>query len=500
MKTYYCRSVLYRVICAVLIVFLLVGQPIYASASAVNDEANLLYLEGILQMIREQYKGDISDDTLIEGAVRGMLNSLDDYTTYYNNEEKETFIDSVTGVFGGIGVSMEISGNHIIVSKVFAGSPAERAGLLQGDKIVSADGVDLVNVAADKAAAIIKGEPGTIVKLGILRAGSSDVKYFDIMREIIKVNPVSFEIRNGVGYIKLEMFNENTDEFISRALAEMDKNNITKIILDLRDNPGGEVNQAVAVARKFVPKGLITTLDYQSSRYTDVEYYSYLEKTKYKLAVLVNSMSASASEIVAGAVQDTGAGVLVGTNTFGKAKFQSLIPILTVDAFTRYKKQTGIAAVNGYDLRYLGIIPEDNDIAGLTKMTLGVYYTPKGRMIDGKGLEPDVIAEDPKPVAGININSIQKLTETAELRFNGQGTDVYNAKKILKLLGYEIKNIDTTLDMDTVKALQAYQKKSGLRVTGNLDGKSQAALNKDLRELIFKYDKQYNEAVNLLNK
>lgn len=486
-------------ICAVLVVFLLAGQTAFAS-TATEDEKNIQYLQGIINMIRDQYKGSLTDSQLVEGAVGGMLNSLDDYTTYYTPKEADSFMGSITGVFGGVGISMEMSGDYILVSKVFSASPAEKAGILQGDKIVEADGKSLIKATSDEAASIIRGEAGTIVKLGILRIGTSSVKYIDVTREIIKINPVTYEIRNGIGYIKLEMFNENTDEFITKALAEMDKNKITKLILDLRDNPGGEVSQAVAVAQKFVPQGLITKLDYKSEKYSDIEFNSYLEKSKYKLAVLVNGMSASASEIVSGAIQDTGAGKLVGTKTFGKAKFQGILPILTPEAFYKYKQLYGINVVNGFDLQmYYNITPSSEEIAGYTKMTLGLYYTPKGRMIDGTGLMPDIQAEDPELVSDIYINSIQKLTKTTRPSLNTQGIDVYNAEKLLKVMGYVIEDLDTTLDAQTVKAIKAYQKTSGLDINGVLDSKTQDALNNSLMKLITKYDKQYNAAVQYLN-
>jgi carboxyl-terminal processing protease len=208
-------------------------------------------------------------------------------------------------------------------------------------------------------------------------------------------------------------------------------------------------------------------------------------------------MTASASEIVAGAIQDTGAGKLVGTKTFGKARFQSLIPVLSRDAFFKYINE-GILAVNAYDLQSRGIMPLEEDIAGYAKLTLGVYYTPKGRMIDGQGLTPDIVAEDPKPMHDVNINSIQKLTKTVEHGLNGQGIDVYNAEKILRFSGYNITAVDNTLDIDTVEALKYFQRKSGLNVNGILDKQTQDALNAELDRLIAKYDMQYAAAVEVL--
>lgn len=518
MKTYLKESFFCRVICTVLIVFVIFGQISYASdvkqqtqKAGVTEQAqeaqqreqnvsDLLYLGGVLELIRNQYKGDVSEEELIYGAVRGMLGSLDAYTTYYDNEETDTFIESINGTFGGIGVSMIISGDYITILEVYPDTPAEKAGLLQGDKIVEADGVNLVKADTDKATSVIRGEVGTKVSLGILREGSDIVKKIDVAREIIRINPVTYEIRGEIGYIKLDSFNENTDEFMTKALKEMDDNNITKLVFDLRDNPGGEVNQAVQVARKFVPKGLITRLDYHSLRYDDINYYSYLDNPKYKLAVLVNGMSASASEIVAGAIQDTGAGKLVGTKTYGKAKFQSLIPLLSLDAFTKYAQQ-GIYTVNANELQaFYGIILKEGEIAGYTKMSLGVYYTPNGRMIDGAGLTPDVLEEDPQPVNGVYIDAIRKLTGTVLMKLNSEGIDVYYAEMILKAMGYKIAVPDNLLDADSVAALKSYQKKSDLYADGILGDKTRASLNNDLLKLIYKYDNQYSAAVDLLNQ
>jgi carboxyl-terminal processing protease len=427
-----------------------------------------------------------------------MLDSLDDYTTYYDNKEKDAFMDSISGVFGGLGLTMEINGDYIIVSKVFSESPAEKAGILQGDKIVEAGGINLVKASTDKASAAIKGKPGTKVKLGLLRNGSSEKIYIDVVREIIKVNPVTYENRNGIGYIKLDMFNENTAEYINEALAECDNRKIKNIILDLRDNPGGEVGQAVALADKIVPEGLITKLDYKSENFDDIEYYSTLKQPKYKLAVLVNGLSASASEIVSGAVQDTDAGVLIGTKTFGKVKFQSLIPLLSKEAYEKYNEKYGLNVVNVYELYNYNILPSDDDIGGYAKMTLGVYYTPNGRMIDGAGLIPDITVADPEPVAGISVNNIQRMTKSVELGINSQGSDVYNAKKILKIMGYDIKSINSNFDKPFETTLKKYQNDKELNTDGILDIKTQIALNADLLKYVQKYDTQYAAAVKYL--
>lgn len=500
MKKITVNVVLKRLLPFILSAMLILSQTAFAADTAADDSKNLDYLKGIMDMIRDQYKGELTDSQLVQGAINGMFNSLDPYTTFFTPTEADSFMGTMNGTFSGIGVSLELSGDYILITKVYSASPAEKAGILQGDMIVDADGTSLIGKTTDEAVSLIKGPSGTKVKIGIMRKGKQGVQYFDLTRETIKINPVQYEIRNGIGYIKLELFNENTDEFITKALEEMDRNKITKIVLDLRNNPGGEVGQAVALAQKFVPQGIVTTLDYKSGSYTDIVYRSSLAEKKYKLAVLVNGMSASASEIVSGAIQDTGSGTLIGTKTFGKAKFQGVIPILSQAAFEKYEKQLGVKLVDVYDLmdKY-GVIPLADEVSGYAKITLGLYYTPKGRMIDGTGLMPDYQVADPELVNDIDVNSIQKLSRTVKPALNDQGMDVYNAERILKLMGFSIDAPDMTLDGKTVNAVKQFQKSSKLCPYGVLDFSTQKALNDMLDKIVLQADKQYAKAVDILN-
>lgn len=485
-----------RGICFIMIIFILLGQSAFAAASA-DDEA---YLDAVRDMIRDQYYGSLSDGQLNGGSIEEIFDALDDYTTFLPADKMNTYMQSVTGVFGGIGISMEMNEKYILVVDVFPGSPAEKSGLRQGDKIVEVDGTGIDEASADELAAMIKGEQGTKVRLGIMRnVTGSKIYYVNIKREFINMNPVSYEIRNGIGYIKIESFYDNTNKYLTEVLNKMDEAGIKNIVLDMRDNPGGEVSAAVAVAENFVPKGKITTLDFKSVKYTDVEYDSENTQCKYKLAVLVNENTASAAEIVAGAIQDTGMGVIVGTKTFGKAKFQSVLPILSKEAFQKYYKQSGIKVINGLELYNYGIAAGDDELAGYAKMTLGVYYTPSGRMIDLEGLTPDIMVEDPEPVSGIDIRSIAKLTKVIVPALNAQGVAVNKAEKLLKMLGYNVGKIDTTLDADTLKAIMQYQKDRGIPEWPYLSFATQDALNDDYLKLINKYDTQYNAAVKALS-
>ncbi|NLC67719.1 MAG: S41 family peptidase [Clostridiaceae bacterium] len=459
------------------------------------------YFKSIIELIMDKYAGDVDEKRLIEGALRGMFSTMDAYTSYFDQSQAETFFGDVEGTYEGIGIVIEKSGDYVIISKVFPGSPAEKSGLLQGDRIITVDGTDVSGLTIDETSNLIKGQVGTKVVLGIYRNKDTEIISIEVERMQIRINPVIYEIKDDIGYIKLELFNSNTNEFITNALKEMDMKGIKKIILDLRDNPGGLVDQCVDVARKFVPSGLITKLSFKSETMPDQEYYSFLAELKYDLVILVNGMSSSASEILAGAVQDTGAGILVGSKTYGKAKVQNILPILSPEAYAKYYEQVGSKEVNAYDLitKY-GISPLNSEIIGWTKITTGVYLTPKGRMIDGTGIVPDIEVEDPKPVNGIYLNNIQKLTKTWKPDLDDEGTDINNAEKILKVLGYDVDNPDNVLDEKTYQAVWKFRVDKGLYPGGVLDFTTQQALNDELGRIILTHDKQYAKAVEILSE
>jgi len=484
---------------------ILLPSAIPVSAAQAENGFDLEYIRSIMDIIKEVYKDGATDDQLIEGMLRGMFGSMDAYTVFYSPEEAEEFFSDVGGEFGGIGVSMLKVDNYIQVVKVFPNTPAEKAGIISGDKIVSVNGLSIEGLDAEQVAKIIRGEPGTAVVLGIVKAmetNPSNVINVTLIREIVKVNPVSYEIKQGdIGYIKIESFNSNTYEYFAQALEEIDKNDIKKIILDLRDNPGGYVDQAVMVARHFVPEGLITKLDFKSEGSIDIEYYSDLKELKYKVVVLVNQNTASASEILAAAIQDTKAGILVGTQTYGKSKIQSLIPILTPYAYSRYKAILGVNIVNAYDLLYsYGIIPSDDEIIGWTKITTGEYLTPLGRSIGDVGLIPYMWSSNPEIINDVDITSIQKLQKVTKPGLNSTGIDVYNAEKILRIAGYDVDYPDMLLDEKTFEAIKKFQNDKGLFPYGVLDFTTQQALNDLYEELLLKYDTQYAWAVKLINK
>jgi len=481
------------ILLTVLLIFSLNSHALAASRISAG------YLDSVIDYIMDNFSGDVEERKLQEGALEGLFDSLDNYTTYYSNEEIENVLGNIEGTYYGIGISMEKKDDCIVVIQVFKGSPAEKAGLMQSDRIILVDGVPVAGKTTEEVQGMIRGPLGSKVKLSIERTGVEGIIEVDVERAEIKLNPVYYEVRGDIGYIKIESFNANTHTYFDEALNHMNKLKISKIVLDLRGNPGGEVSQAINIAKYFVPKGVITKLNFKSKNKTDIVYYSDLSKQKYELAVLVNGTTASASEIIAGAVQDTKAGILVGTNTFGKAQVQSIFPILTPSAYAKYKRLLGVSIINANDLidKY-GIIPYENEIIGWSKMTIGVYVTPSGKIIDKNGLEPDVFVPDVLPVNGIYVNTIDMLSMTGKYDLNSRGIDIYNAEKILRMLEYDTDLPDTLLDKETVKALMKFQEDNKLPVTGILDFETQKVLNEVRMKLLNEYDLQYTKAVQML--
>lgn len=469
--------------------------PVAMAASSADNSLTGEYLQQLMDLAQDQYNYDITEKELTQGAVKGIFNSMDAYTEFFSTEEARQFMETVGGTYSGIGVVLSQMENFVVVTRVFSLSPAEKSGIMIGDKIASIDGKDVIGASVDEVSSLIRGEEDSQVNVGILREKS--LHNYTLTRKSIKINPITYEIRDGIAYISIDTFNSNTYDYWAEAQNAADQAGVDRIILDLRNNIGGEVDQAIAVARQLVPQGVISTLEFRNPDLRDTIYKSYLEESPYKIVVLINGMTASASEILAGAIQDTKSGTLVGTKTFGKARVQSVMPVLSPEGFKKYGQKSGI--VNAYDLKLSDQMKlADEDVLGLVKITTGTYKTPAGRMIDGLGLTPDVTVADPEVKNGIYVNSIVKLTQTVKPGLNDEGLDVYNAEKILKIIGYDIDAPDMTLDSKTFAAIQKFQSDQGLYAYGVLDFTTQQALNQQYYKVLPEVDQQYGRALEIL--
>lgn len=483
------------------LISILTSNISFATENISKDEtnANLDYLKSVMEMIKERYNDKVTDEQLIEGAISGMFDTMDQYTEFFTRKEADNFFGDIEGSYVGIGVRISSQTNDICIVEVFESSSAAKAGIIKGDIIVKVDEQSVEGKTSDEVAELIRGKAGTKVNLGIMRPGQKRMLNIEVERAEIKINPVTYHIDGDIGYIKLDIFNSNSSLNMAKTLIEMDNNNIKKLILDLRDNPGGEVSQVVKIAEKFVPKGLITKLDFRSEEIEDEEYYSKNKNPKYKLVVLVNELSASASEILAGAIQDSGSGVLVGTRTYGKGEVQNIYPVLSPEAYKKYSLQTGANILDGYDLiNNYDIYPSQDEIIGWAKITTGEYYTRNGRMIDGIGLEPDFYIENNYIENGVDIRDIDILSKQVKFTIDDKSIDVLNAEKILKFLGYNIAQPDMFFDEESASAVYQFQKDNGFYPYGVLDFSTQQALNEKLEKLLLEYDKQMMKALELL--
>jgi len=443
-----------------------------------QEDPNMRYLNAIKQYILDHYKMDVTEAELFEGAVRGvieehpellnkavegMLNSLDEHSTYFSEEDYDDFSSEVDGQFGGIGITVNKKGEYITIVAPLENTPGERAGLKSGDKIIYVNGQDVTNKDIDLVLPLMRGEPGTSVQLGIKRDGVDQILYFDIVRELIKVNPITHKVlEDNIGYIQIQTFNANTNEYITKALEEFDAQGITDLIIDIRYNTGGSLYQVVEVAKHFVPKGPIVSIEYKDPNRNET-FYSDLEKTKYNLVVLVNEWSASASEILAGAIQDTKAGKIVGVTTYGKGTVQELLPL---------KK------------------------GGAMKLTIARYLTPSGKAIHGIGIQPDV--EVKNKTRKLDVSTLEKLEVSRKITLNDTGKDVLAAEQRLNILGYDVGEPDEVFDEKTCEAVKSFQRDNNLFPYGVLDITTQIYLDNAMLDVEITEDEQLKTAIEIL--
>ncbi|WP_072867292.1 S41 family peptidase [Desulfofundulus thermosubterraneus] len=324
----------------------------------------------VIHLVRTRYLEPVSATTLIDGAIRGLVKSLNDpYSVYLDPGEYARLQEQIRGSFGGLGILVSIKEEHLTVVRSYQGTPAYRAGIKQGDVIIRIDDRDARGMDLDTAVSMMRGPAGTKVKLTIARKGVPQPWDVNLVREEISVPTVEGKMipGKGIGYISLTQFTEKTPEELGATISRLKKEGMRAVILDLRNNPGGELRSAVKVANYFIPRGPVVYIQYRSGR--EETYSSEGKNLNLPLVVLINRASASAAEILAGAVKDTRAGILVGEKTFGKGIVQTV-----------------------FDL--------DNG-AGL-KLTTARYLTPSRHDIHKKGITPDVVVEQ-EPQAEVDL-------------------------------------------------------------------------------------------------
>ncbi|GAB4278921.1 MAG: S41 family peptidase [Candidatus Rifleibacteriota bacterium] len=358
MKSRIMRYLLAMFILSGLLLFLF-NKSVSATSTNLTYFKSLDLIRKVLELIKSDYvEENIDEQKLIYGAIEGMLKKLDDpYTRFMEPKVFKEMQVETQGEFGGLGIVISIKDRMLTVVSPIDDTPAARAGILAGDMIVKIDGKDVIDIALHDAVKLLRGPAGTKVTITILREGENETKDYELTREIIKLPSVKYwTISPHIGYIRLTQFIQTSSEDLEKALIDLEKHGAKSIILDLRNNPGGLLTAAVEVGRKFIPKG-----DIVSIKGRDGEENTYSSFFKYHpllpLIVLINEGSASASEIVAGAIKDNKRGLLIGKKTFGKGSVQTVISL--------------------------------NDGSAMA-MTTALYYTPSGINIHKKGIHPDI--------------------------------------------------------------------------------------------------------------
>ena len=352
-----------------------------------EDEYSYLKLfTDVLKIVKENYVEEPKIKDLIYGALSGMVSSLDPFSSFFPPDKYKEFMEETEGEFGGVGIEISMEKGRPIVVAPIEGTPAFKAGLRAGDIILAVDGEDTFGKSLLEIVKKIRGKPGTKVKLTIMRKGLDKPITVEITRAIIKIESVKYTKYGDIGYVKLTQFQHYTSRDLRKALKDLFSQGIRGLVVDLRNNPGGLLSEAVKVSDLFLPEGKLIV--YTKGRRDEEKYYAKepaLIPPQLPVVVLINKGSASASEIVTGALQDHHRAIIVGEKSFGKASVQNIIPL------------------------------EDGSAI---KITVAYYYTPSGRLIHGKGIDPDIkVAMDEK--------TWEKLAQTIrKMRIEGNGKKV----------------------------------------------------------------------------
>lgn len=433
-------------IALVLIIALLATGLSYAAEATKefkNLDDRLEYLGIMVRYIQAKHKDEVTEEELMDAAYHGLFEALDRHSTYFSPDQYEEFNIDTSGTFAGIGISVGMRNEKITIISPIEGTPGDKVGLKSGDIVKSVDNVDVSNSNLQKAVNLMRGEAGTKVKLGIIRGHNPEVIYYDITREIIKINPIEYEvIDNNIGYIKIISFNGNTYANMKKAIDELLAKNVKGFIVDLRNNPGGSLSEVEKAVDFFVPKDSpIVHMEFKGGKRTT--YKSKHEKVDKPLAVLVNGGSASASEIFAGAIQGTDSSTVIGTQTYGKGTVQTIKNI-----------------TNG----------------GGIKLTIAEYLTADESKIDGIGLTPDIIIKNIDEENNEDIPRFVPMIEDKEPKLNDKGLNVYGAQQRLEYLGYEVEATGI-MDEKTLKAIEQFQKSEQLSPSGTLDFDTREKMN-----------------------
>jgi len=425
------------------VTFFFITSGFSLANSEKKQEANTLPLNEIrtfteiFSKIKSDYVENIEDSTLLKNAIRGMLQGLDPHSAYLDKDAYKELQEGTSGEFGGLGIEVGYEDGFVKVISPIDDTPAKRAGIKAGDLIIRLDGKSVKGISLMEAVKMMRGKPGSEIELTILRGGEEKPFNVTIVRDIITVKNIKAEtIESAFGYIRISNFQIHTVDDLSKALAklESENNNMLKgLVLDLRNNPGGLLNAAVGVSDLFLDEGLIV---YTEGRVKGSKLkFNAKPSEMFKdipIVVLVNGGSASASEIVAGALQDHRRAIIMGERTFGKGSVQTILPM--------------------------------NDETAL-KLTTARYYTPSGRSIQASGIEPDMIVKNIKFDVKQNNNMGNGLIKESDLtgHLDSEATKNNSNQKKDSIDNSSLAETDYQLyeALNVLKGLSIHLKKAG---------------------------------------
>ena len=456
-----------------LVVFLSAGITTFALAfgdekavtvGAERNEFSKLYTA--YDTLKNSYFEDVEQEDLINGAINGMVQALDDpYSDYMDTKEAKNFHESISSSFEGIGAEIQELDGFIQIVSPIKESPAEKAGLKPNDKVISVDGKSIQGMSATEAVLLIRGEKGSTVTLSIERPGMVEPMDVSIVRDTIPIETVYGEMiegEEGIAKVQLTSFSENTTKELINTLNELESQGMKGLVLDLRQNPGGLLDQAIAIASLFLPDNeMILQIEDREGNRQEIKSSSSHSNPDVPLVVIVDKGSASASEILAGAFKESGNITLVGEKTFGKG---------TVQRAQDFKDGSNL------------------------KFTTEKWLTPKGNWIHKKGITPDV------EVALPDYASLTLINPESELKLSTSSTEVQTAQKMLKVIGFDPGREDGFFDEKTEQAVKDFQVKEKMDANGILTGESTTRLMQSLRELVQNNDTQLQKAVEILKE
>ncbi|MBP1927013.1 carboxyl-terminal processing protease [Sedimentibacter acidaminivorans] len=453
-------------ICMLIVVLILISSISFSAFAQELDkekfDSDVDFMKNVIYFVLNQYQYDVDQNEIMNGLYNGFFSVLDEYSIYYTEEKYQSLITDTAGEFVGIGVQIIDSDGKIVVVTPLPNSPALEVGIKAGDTIKYVDDIDITGYTSSEAAnKLIKGKEGTPVKIGIVRDGKNLT--FDIIRRTIVTSKVESEIMdNEIGYLKVTEFSDNTTDLVKKELSKFDDNNINKIVIDLRNNGGGTLGAAVDMLNLFVTEGPLVYVDYATGK-EDI-YTSDLKEQKYKIALLINSGSASATEIFAGAVKYKNEGILVGTQSFGKGIVQSL-----------------------YKLNGAGV-----------KFTTAEYFSVNRTPVHKIGITPDILVENPT----IDFAKYPQFSKENKSNLGDVSLDVLSAEMILQTLGYSVNKPDGVYDKTSFEQIQKFQDDNNLYAYGIIDITTQntlyAALDNYAKNSL--PDLQLQTAIEQLNK